>query len=170
MKNISPQAGCDGQSGGCFFFMREAAVSNGRLAMAGEKAVPPAGRFFHAVWAPAATGFLAETCAGSFCTTAHIGFLRKPTAVSAVAGSHTAFKESRRQVSRTQNRLRKGAGPRQKASGKKGIHAPLFFVNKDLPPAPATKRNSLRRPETIPEWMNSPISFSCLKIGASPVW
>ena len=105
-----------------------------------------------------------------FCTTAHIGFLRKPTAVSAVAGNHTAFKESRRQVSRTQNRLRKGAGPRQKASGKKGIHAPLFFVNKDLPPAPATKRNSLRRPETIPEWMNSPISFSCLKIGASPVW
>ena len=168
MKNISPQAGCDSQSGGCFLFVEE--VADVRWRGRGRMVVPRAGRFYPAVWAPAATGFLAETCAGSFYTTAHIGFLRKPTAVSAVAGNHMAFKESRRQVSRTQNRLRKGAGPRQKASGKKGIHAPLFFVNKDLPPAPATKRNSLRRPETIPEWMNSPISFSCLKIGASPVW
>ena len=27
MKNISPQAGCDGQSGGCFLFVEEVAAS-----------------------------------------------------------------------------------------------------------------------------------------------
>lgn len=158
--------------------MRDATVSNGRLAMAGERGgglsfIPPSGEgvFFYEEtrWEGSHLLFGHPPQLVSSRKPALGLFILRPV-VSAVAGNHMASKESRRQVSRTQNRLRKGAGPRQKASGKKGIHAPLFFVNKGLPPAPATKRNSLRRPETIPEWMNSPISFSCLKIGASPVW
>ena len=64
-------------------------------------------------------------------------FILQPT-ISAVAANHMTFKESHRQVSRAQHRLRNGAA-RGNCLRRNGIPRSLFFVKEDSPTPKTTK-------------------------------